>query len=64
MATERVLLTIQLLQQHATLVEKVARLRSRQMDPNVPVDLGAYIFTLLNKDVAACLEEIKARRGA
>ena len=64
MATERVLLTIQLLPQHATLVEKVARLRSRQMDPNVPVDIGAYIFTLLNKDVAACLEEIKARRGA
>ena len=64
MAAERVTLSISLLQQHATLVEKVARLRSRQMDPNVPVDLGAYIFTLLNKDVAACLEEIKARRGA
>ena len=64
MATERVTLSISLLQQHATLVEKVARLRSRQMDPNVPVDLGAYIFGLLNRDVAACLAEIKARRGA
>ena len=34
------------------------------MDPQAPVDLGAYIFALLNKDASACLEEIKARRGA
>ena len=64
MATERRTLTIQLLANQAEMVEQVARLRTGQMDPQTPVDLGAYIFALLNKDVAACLEEIKARRGA
>lgn len=63
MATERVTLNIQLLRSQAELLERVARLRARQMDPQAPVDLGAYIFNVLNKDVAVCLEEIKARRG-
>ena len=64
MATERRTLTIQLLPEQAALVEQVARLRTGQMDPQTPVDLGPYINALLNKDVAACLEEIKVRRGA
>lgn len=64
MATERRTLTIQLLPEQAELVEQVARLRNGQMDLAVPVDWGAYIWALLNKDVAACLEEIKVRRGS
>lgn len=64
MASTRQTLTIQLLPEQARLVEKVARLRTGQMDPQGPVDFGAYIFTLLNRDIAACLQEIKARRSA
>ena len=63
MVTSRETLTIQLLPEQARLVEKVARLRLGQMDPQAPVDLGAYIFALLNRDVIACLQEIKSRRG-
>lgn len=63
MATERQTLNIQLTPGQAALVEQVARLRTGQIDPQTPVDLGAYIYALLNKDVAACLEEIKVRRG-
>lgn len=57
-------LTIPLEKDKATLLEEVARLRTGQMNPQMPVDLGPYIFALLNRDVAACLEEIKVRRGA
>ena len=64
MAIERRTLTIQLLPEQAEMLEYVARLRTGQMDPAGPVDLGPYIWGVLNKDVAACLEEIKARRGA
>jgi hypothetical protein len=64
MATARTVLNIQLLPETARVLENVARLRTGQMNPQATVDLGAYIFTLLNRDVAACLEEIKARRGA
>lgn len=62
MATERRVLTIQLLPEQAALIEKVARLRSGQLDPQRPVDLAAYIYNVLNKDVAACISEIQARR--
>lgn len=64
MSTGQRVLTIQMTPAQAELVEQVARLRTGQMDPQAPVDLGAYIFALLNKDASACLEEIKARRGA
>ena len=64
MATERRTLTVQLLPEQAELLELVAKLRTGQMDPAGPVDLGAYIWAVLNKDVAACLEEIKVRRGS
>ena len=64
MAIERRTLTIQLLPEQAEMLEYVARLRTGQMDPAGPVDFGLYIWGLLNKDIAACLEEIKARRGA
>ena len=64
MATQRETLTIQLLPQQARLLEKVARLRAGLMDPQAPVDLGPYIFAVLNRDVVTCLKEIKARRGA
>lgn len=63
MTTDLFTLTIQLVPKQAALLEKVARLRNRQLDPQAPVDLGTYIFNLLNKDVAACIEEIKERRG-
>lgn len=63
MATLRETLTVQLFPEQARLLEKVARLRTGQMDPQVPVDLGAYIFAVLNQDIVACLGEIKARRG-
>jgi hypothetical protein len=55
---------IQVLPEQAKILEEVARLRTGQTDPQKPVDFGPYINALLNKDVAACLEEIKARRGA
>jgi hypothetical protein len=63
MVMERRTLTIQLLPDQAEMVEQVARLRSGQTDPAGPVDLGAYIWALLNRDITACLEEIKNRRG-
>ena len=63
MTTQRETLTIQMLPEQARILEKVARLRSGQMDPQAPVDLGTYIFAVLNRDVVACLAEIKARRG-
>jgi hypothetical protein len=63
MATQRETLTIQMLPEQARLLEQVARLRAGQM-PGTPVDLGLYIFALLNQDVVACLAEIKARRGS
>ena len=53
---------IQLLPEQANMLEEVARLRTGQIDLQTPVDFGPYINALLNKDVAACLEEIKARR--
>lgn len=62
MATERRVLTIELLPEQAEFIEKVARLRTGQPNAQAPVDLSAYIFGLLNKDIAACLSEIKARR--
>ncbi len=64
MATERRVLEIRLLPEQAKVLEEVARLRTGQMDLQKPVDFGPYIDALLNKDVAACLAEIKARRGA
>lgn len=64
MTMERRTLTIQLLPEQAEMVEYVARLRTGQTDPQTPVDLGAYIKAVLDRDIAACLEEIKARRGA
>ena len=63
MATERRTLTIQLLPDHAELLEQVARLRTGQTDPAGPVDLGAYFSSLADRDIAACLEEIRIRRG-
>lgn len=62
MATEKVTLTIQLNPEQAALLEKIARLRTRQVNPQAPVDLSSYIFNVLNKDIAACLQEIKQRR--
>lgn len=64
MTMERRTLTIQLLPEQAEMVEYVARLRTGQTDPQTLVDLGAYIKAVLDRDIAACLEEIKARRGA
>ena len=61
MATELDTLTVQLQVENPKLLEEVARLRTRQNNLQTPVDLGPYILALLNKDVAACLEEIKAR---
>ena len=64
METERQTLTVQLLPEQAKLLEEVVRLRTGQMDLLKPVEFGPYIDALLNKDVAACLAEIKARRGS
>ena len=64
MATQRRTLTLEMLPEQAQLLEEVARLRTGQTDPQTPVDLGAYIKAVLDRDIAACLEEIKARRGA
>lgn len=66
MAMERRTLSIELPLplDKAELVEQVARLRTGQTDPQGPVDLGAYIWALLNRDITTCLEEIRVRRGA
>ena len=63
MAVERRTLTIQLLPDQAELLEQVARLRTGQTDPEGPVDLSSYVWALLNRDIVACLEEIRTRRG-
>ena len=57
-------LTIPLNGKQAALVERVARMRQGNLDPETPVNLGAYIKQLINQDVAACLQEIQNRRGA
>ena len=63
MATDRVILNIQLLRPQADLLEKIARMRTGQTDPALSVDLGRYIFDLLNRDISSCIREIHARRG-
>ena len=63
MATDRVILNIQLLRPQADLLEKIARLKTGQTDPALPLDLGRYIFDLLNRDMSSCIREIHARRG-
>ena len=63
-AVPDMVLTIPLNGKQAALVERVARMRSGNMDKETPVDLGAYVGQLISKDVAACLKEIQTRRGA
>jgi hypothetical protein len=63
MSTQRRTLMVEFLPEQASLLEDVARLRTGQMDPQTPVDLGAYIKAVLDRDIAACLAEINARRG-
>ena len=63
MATQRVVLTIEMLPEEAKLLESVARLRLKALSPDARVDLGDYIRQVLDQDVKAMEREIKARRG-
>jgi len=57
-------LTITLEDKEAKLIEKVARFRQGQFNGQGAVDLGAYIRALVDRDVAACVQEIKGRQNA
>ena len=63
MATQRVVLTIEMLPEEAKLLENVARLRLKALGSDAQVDLGAYIRQVLDQDVKAMEREIQARRG-
>jgi len=60
MTQPQLMLSVLLGSKDAALIEKVARLRLGVFD-NQPVDVGQYIRMLVERDINAAIQEIRAR---